>query len=191
MNLGRRDGSVGHRCASPVVSCWFVATCVVADDIHHNFCVFGGHKQNFDGHSKRGFANVYAYPQVYGSKCVDEETQGLSTGTSGSGGLPRAGYAESYFDNICVLDKGAPYLSVGGRLDDRAGFEAGLKLSNNTVYSEGGDFDSIISLNGGDKPAKLSFSEFQKRGFDRSSRVLADMPSPDTIISWARPLLGL
>ena len=37
-------------------------------DIHHNFCVFGGHKQNFDGHSKRGFANVYAYPSVYGSK---------------------------------------------------------------------------------------------------------------------------
>ena len=160
-------------------------------DIHHNFCVFGGHKQNFDGHSKRGFANVYAYPQVYGAKCVDEETEGISTGTSGSGGLPPAGYAESYFDNICVLDKGAPYLSVGGRLDDRAGFEAGLKLSNNTVYSDGGDFSSIVIVNGGDKQAKVSFSEFQKQGFDPTSRVSGNMPTPEDIVGWARPLLNL
>ena len=167
-------------------ACWFV--CCIAD---HNFCVFGGHKQNFDGHSKRGFANVYAYPSVYGAKCVDEETQGLDTGTSGSGGLPPAGYAEAYFDNICVLDKGAPYLSVGGRLDDRKGFEAGLKLSNNTVYSEGGDFGTIVQINGGDHKKRLSFGDFQKQGFDTSSRVSGDMPTPDTIVSWARPLLGL
>ena len=138
-----------------------------------------------------GFANVYAYPQVYGAKCVDEETEGISTGTSGSGGLPPAGYAESYFDNICVLDKGAPYLSVGGRLDDRAGFEAGLKLSNNTVYSDGGDFSSIVIVNGGDKQAKVSFSEFQKQGFDPTSRVSGNMPTPEDIVGWARPLLNL
>ena len=32
--------------------------------IHHNFCVYGGHKQNFDGNSKTGDHNVYVFPQV-------------------------------------------------------------------------------------------------------------------------------
>ena len=90
-----------------------------------------------------------------------------------------------------MLDKGAPYLSVGGRLDDRKGFEAGLKLSNNTVYSEGGDFGTIVQINGGDHKKRLSFGDFQKQGFDTSSRVSGDMPTPDAIVSWARPLLGL
>ena len=71
--------------------------------IHHNFCVYGGHKQNFDGHDKHGFSNVYVYPQVYGVKCIDEETEGESTHTSGPHGLPPVGYAESYRDNICIL----------------------------------------------------------------------------------------
>ncbi len=32
--------------------------------IHHNFCIYGGHKQNFDGHDKHSTYNVYVYPQV-------------------------------------------------------------------------------------------------------------------------------
>ena len=154
-------------------------------DIHHNFCVFGGHKQNFDGNSKRGFNNVYAYPQVYGPKCVDEETEGETTGTSGPGGLPPAGYAEAYFNNICVLDKGAPYLSVGGSLDDRKDFEAGLQLSNNTIYSEGGSVQVTLGKD------TTTFAKFQAKGFDATSSVSGDMPTPDRIVSWARPLLGL
>ena len=154
-------------------------------DIHHNFCVFGGHKQNFDGNSKRGFNNVYAYPQVYGAKCVDEETEGLSTGTSGPYGLPPAGYGEAYFNNICVLDEGAPYLSVGGSLDDRKAFEEGLDLSNNTIYSVGGSVDVTVS------GTTTTLAKFQGKGFDLTSSVSGDMPTPDVIVAWARPLLGL
>jgi hypothetical protein len=123
-------------------------------DIHHNYCVYGGHKQNFDGHSKRGFANVYVYPQVYGAKCVDEETQGENTGTSGPHGLPPKGYAEAYTDNICILSAGAPYLSVGGALDDRTDFEDGLQLRNNTIYQAG---NVKVKISG----KTISFSEFQ------------------------------
>ena len=61
-------------------------------DIRDNVCFFGGHKQNFDGHSKRGFRNLYIHPSVYGVKCIDEETEGESTGTSGPHGLPEKGY---------------------------------------------------------------------------------------------------
>ena len=113
---------VSHTCTRLVSLCsWFLWFIQAADggcldnddgssyyDIHHNYCVYGGHKQNFDGHSKRGFSNVYVYPQVYGDKCVDEETQGEKTHTSGPHGLPPAGYAEAYTDNICILAAGAP-----------------------------------------------------------------------------------
>lgn len=128
---------------------------------------------------------MYAYPQVYGAKCVDEEQEGEGTHTSGPGGLPPAGYAEAYFNNICVLDEGAPYLSVGGSLDDRKDFEAGLQLGNNTIYSHGGSVDVTVS------GTTTTFEKFQRRGFDPTSSVSGDMPSPDTIIGWARPLLNL
>ena len=151
----------------------------------HNFCVYGGHKQNFDGHSKRGFGNVYVYPQVYGAKCVDEETEGESTHTSGPHGLPPAGYAEAYFDNICILAAGAPYLSVGGSLDDLKDFNAGLQLKNNTIYQAGGQIEVIVS------GKKTSFNDFQRRGFDPTSKTSGDMPSVEQITAWGKQLLGM
>jgi len=154
-------------------------------DIHHNYCVYGGHKQNFDGHSKRGFSNVYVYPQVYGAKCVDEETEGESTDTSGPHGLPPAGYAEAYTDNICILAAGAPYLSVGGDLDDIKDFQAGLQLRNNTIYQAGGAVHVTVS------GQTISFQEFQHRGFDNTSTTHNGIPSIDTINRWAKQLLGM
>lgn len=38
--------------------------------IHHNVFVYGGHKSDFDGHSKASYNNLNAYAQVYGDKCV-------------------------------------------------------------------------------------------------------------------------
>ncbi len=35
------------------------------------------------------------YPQVYGIKCIDEEQEGMDTGTSGPDGLPPPGCVES------------------------------------------------------------------------------------------------
>jgi len=37
-------------------------------DIHHNFCVFGGHKSDFDGNSKYSRFNIHAYASVYVSQ---------------------------------------------------------------------------------------------------------------------------
>eukprot|EP01043_Picozoa_sp_COSAG02_P027396 COSAG02_NODE_1615_length_11668_cov_6.226294_1_plen_111_part_10 len=41
-------------------------------DIHHNYCVYGGHKSDFDGNSKISSFNLHVYPSVYGSKCFGE-----------------------------------------------------------------------------------------------------------------------
>eukprot|EP00931_Biecheleriopsis_adriatica_P028735 TRINITY_DN17128_c0_g1_i4.p1 TRINITY_DN17128_c0_g1~~TRINITY_DN17128_c0_g1_i4.p1 ORF type:complete len:907 (+),score=123.99 TRINITY_DN17128_c0_g1_i4:215-2722(+) len=113
-------------------------------DIHHNFCMYGGHKQNFDGHSKRSFGNIHVHPQVYGTKCIDEEAEGWGFGTSGPFGLPPKGYAEEYTDNVCILPKaGDPFIvSQGGDLQHRADFVNSMVLRNNTIFIPDGDANS-------------------------------------------------
>jgi len=154
--------------------------------IHHNFCVFGGHKQNFDGHDKHASNNVYVYPQVYGIKCIDEETEGQDTGTSGPDGLPPAGYSESYTNNICILPgAGDPYMVSGGRFSDAEAFAKSIKLANNTIFAPGGDATVTLS------DEERSFEDFQAAGFDPTSTVSGDSPSNDQILQWGRELLGL
>jgi len=158
-------------------------------DIHHNFCMYGGHKQNFDGHSKRSFGNIHVHPQVYGTKCIDEEAEGWGFGTSGPLGLPPKGYAEEYTDNICILPKaGDPYLvSQGGDLQDRTDFVNGMVSRNNTIYIPGGDAESVVTVG----QRRVSFAEFQKLGFDTASKLIPGSPSTEQITSWAEELLGL
>mmetsp|Transcript_34287 Transcript_34287/g.79254 ORF Transcript_34287/g.79254 Transcript_34287/m.79254 type:complete len:919 (-) Transcript_34287:403-3159(-) len=154
--------------------------------IHHNFCVFGGHKQNFDGHDKHSSNNVYVFPQVYGVKCIDEEMEGEDTGTSGPDGLPPVGYGESYQNNICILpNAGDPYVYSGGRFSDPDAYDAAIKLSNNTIYAP--DASVTVTLSGDDG----SFEDFQKAGFDPTSTVSGDMPSNEQILQWGRELLGM
>ena len=73
--------------------------------IHHNFCVYGGHKCDFDGNKKISSDNVHAFPSVYGTTCLN----------IGAQSLPPEGYAEGYYNNKCVLPTaGASYLKIGG-----------------------------------------------------------------------------
>jgi len=157
-------------------------------DIHHNLCMYGGHKANFDGHSKHSFNNIHVHPQIYGTKCIDEEGQGQTTHTSGPHGLPPAGYGEAYTDNICILPAaGNPYMNSAGSLSDMKDFKKGLQLRNNTIYVPGGA--DQLSVTVGD--TKLTFTEFQARGFDLTTHVIAGAPTVNQIVAWAEPLLGL
>jgi hypothetical protein len=52
--------------------------------IHHNFCVYGGHKCDFDGNKKISSDNIHAFPSVYGTTCLN----------IGAQNLPPEGYAE-------------------------------------------------------------------------------------------------
>ena len=155
-------------------------------NIHHNFCIYGGHKQNFDGHSKHASFNVYVYPQVYGVKCIDEEQQGMDTHTSGPDGLPPPAYAESYESNICILPSaGDPVFVGGGVLDGPARFAASMKMKNNTIYVPGGKATVVLS------GEHATYDKFQALGFDQTSRVSGDMPSHDRVIAWGKQLIGL
>jgi len=103
--------------------------------IHHNFCLYGGHKSDFDGHSKISSHNLHIYPSVYSSTCVGELQASVP-----------AGYAEGYQNNICVLPAASSmYMGVNingvscdGSNASIAAFQAGFRAANNTVYVPGG-----------------------------------------------------
>lgn len=162
--------------------------------IHHNFCVFGGHKSDFDGNRKISDHNLHIYPSVYGVTCLN----------IGAQDLPPKGFAEGYTNNKCVLqDAGAPYLNIGGGLspdtlasqDDVPGcldggraielFKDGLELGGNTVYVPGGT--PTVKCGG----KSLSAQAFRDKGYDPTLTVSADMPSVATMIGWAQELIGL
>ena len=129
-------------------------------------------------------------PQVYGVKCVDEEDEGLVTGTAGPNGLPPPDYGEAYTNNICILPAaGDPYYVGGGDLADPAAFAASMALANNTVYAP--NASATVTLDGGDPDSMYSFGAFQAAGFDPTSNVSGDMPSNAQIIAWGKALLGL
>jgi len=152
-------------------------------DIHHNFCVFGGHKSDFDGNMKFSRYNIHAYPSVYGDKCLGILAQNL----------PPKGYAEQYTNNICILkDNNDPYLVVQGLngakclTDDNSKqlFIDGLTVGNNTIYSPGAS--AVVKCAG----KSVNISEFQSMGYDKGTTMSSTMPSPSTIIGWADKLLA-
>ena len=151
-------------------------------DIHHNFCVFGGHKSDFDGNRKISRNNIHAYSSVYGVTCA----------SIGAQLLPPKGYAEEYHDNVCILqDAGAKYLNLGGVVggecltsDTETAFKDGLVLGNNTVYAPSGS----VTVACGDKT--VDFGKFQQMGFDATSHVSGDVPEAETIIGWAKDMLN-
>jgi hypothetical protein len=145
--------------------------------IHHNFCVYGGHKCDFDGNKKISSDNIHAFPSVYGTTCLN----------IGAQNLPPEGYAEGYYNNKCILPAaGSSYLKIGGisgpasgdngggewpstrkPLDCLSGnkggpefvaFNAGLQLGNNTLYVPGGN--ATISCG----KTSVDFSDFQTKG---------------------------
>jgi hypothetical protein len=171
--------------------------------------VFGGHKSDFDGHSKQTFsseresllrgargaatplahpprtplataADLNIYASVYGDRCMQ----------IGAQFLPQPGYAEVYANNTCVLVPGAECLDLGQRPSDvpapGPAFYARVGFYNNTIYSEQGG----SCRTGGVGPANMS--EFQSRGYEAgpASTIITTLPSADTIIGWAKGKLS-
>jgi hypothetical protein len=146
-------------------------------DIHHNFCVYGGHKGDFDGNNKRSFNNIAVYPSVYGVTCV----------SIGAQGLPPLGYADGYYNNTCILsNNGANYLRVPGDLKDTKAFKAGMIVHDNKVYAPKANV--TVSLNG----KVYSFEEFVSKGLDPGTTVKdGDTLNVETIIEWGRDVLQM
>ena len=147
-------------------------------------CFFGGHKSDFDGHSKLSFGNLHIHPSVYGVKCVGELQA-----------LPRKGFAEGYFNNTCILPggpRGSTYLRLAncpGELRNdsasHAALAAGIALGNNTLYIPGGD--ATVSCGA----QTINVSTFLERGYDAGTKVAKDAPTVATIVTWAKALLSM
>lgn len=166
--------------------------CVDNDDgtsywhLDSNFCVYGGHKSDFDGHSKTSSNNLHIYPQVYGSRCI----------MIGAQALPPSGYAEQYANNTCVLPPvagQATYFLVqgvrsGGSCFSGEGareFAEGLLLASNRLFVQNG---TDIHVTCGKET--ISFSDFQhKFGFDPTTAVSHNVPSPQELIAMAKNIL--
>lgn len=154
--------------------------------IHHNFCVYGGHKSDFDGHNKTSAFNLHAYANVYGSMCLK----------MGDQHIPPAAYPETYHHNVCILANANDHYvyidslnpSVGRCLDNTTAagnyFRGGMVLAANSLYAPNGEVKVRC------ENREVDFAFFQQQlGLDAGSTLSGDMPSSSTIIAWARALL--
>jgi len=150
--------------------------------IHHNFCVYGGHKSDFDGHSKRSDNNLHVYSSVYGARCV-----GI-----GAQFLPVAGFQEVYLNNTCILGDagdevyGIPFQDAfppHASLANASEFQARFISGGNTIYIPN-------AATRGLGPFK-TFQDFAESGYEvYPSTVSGDMPSADQIVAWGKALLA-
>ena len=165
-------------------------------DIFNNFCVGGGHKNNYDGHSKHATHNVYAWPSIYGPRCFGFFSTFMET---------IFGAPEIFADNVCIQDSmqhpqsGYEALwileTVGPQQHcPRAGDADfwGLKnlsqmiaLANNTVYVPAG---GNLSIGCGQLPP--AFNDYAAMGWDQGgSKVVKGLPTSAEIIDMARALV--
>lgn len=141
--------------------------------IHHNFCLYGGHKSDFDGHSKQSFNNLHVYPQVYGPRCFAILQA-----------FPAPGFQEEYFNNTCILaNAGEPVVTVPtvGNLNS-ATFAQMIVLANNTIFTPDGD-------NAPGPKGFANYAAFIAAGFDQGTVLRSDMPDAKAIIAMGAALV--
>jgi hypothetical protein len=169
--------------------------------MYYNFCPFGGHKTDFDGHSKWSYGNLHVFPAVYGAKCVGILQE-----------LPTKGFAEHYTGNTCILGSNQQVLSVPNlRGMPPAQFSLSVLMGNNVscpspppplppmpplafTHAQNAPlplFQTIYTPDG-TAPGPTGFanySDFIKAGYDMGSVLVAGIPPVPTIIQWAKDLL--
>lgn len=161
------------------------AGCLDNDDgsawykIHDNFCVYGGHKSDFDGHSKESFDNLHIYASVYGDRCLQ----------IGAQFLPQPGFPEIYANNTCVLVPGAECLDLGqapANVPAPPAFYQRIQFYNNTIYTEQG----AACRTGG--ASFQTLAAMQSGGFEAGapSTIVSTLPDAATIIGWATAKLS-
>lgn len=153
--------------------------CIDNDDgssfynITYNFFVYGGHKSDFNGHSKLSWGNINVYPSVYGTKCV------------GIFGLPNPDsehrWNEGYWNNTCILpDSNQAYLDVSGPCAlNKSTFT--VTMGGNKLYAP--NKSATVSCG-----KRMSFQDFAGSGLDPGTEIF-DAPTADEIIKMGQALL--
>jgi len=146
-----------------------------------NFMVYGGHKSNFFGHSKRSSANIMAFPLVYQPLCL-RIYAGLPAASPG--GL----FAEGYTNNTCILASATDlYMNLGSPCTaGEHDLALRIRLGGNTVYAPAGGFAGVLCGN-----ATLPFAEWAATGADPGTMLIEGVPSSAQIVEWAATLLGI
>ena len=149
--------------------------------IHDNVCLYGGHKSDFDGHSKWSYENLHLYASVYGDRCMLISAQLL----------PQPGFPDIYANNTCVVVPGAECLDLGqggsGFPNPGAEFFNRTQWYNNTVYSTEGK-----NCVAGGGPWK-TMADFVSKGYEgpgSPSTFISTLPSADTMVGWIKQKLS-
>eukprot|EP01116_Phalansterium_solitarium_P022687 TRINITY_DN7582_c0_g1_i1.p1 TRINITY_DN7582_c0_g1~~TRINITY_DN7582_c0_g1_i1.p1 ORF type:complete len:924 (-),score=219.53 TRINITY_DN7582_c0_g1_i1:171-2942(-) len=142
---------------------------------HHNFFIYGGHKSDFDGHSKRSYWNYHLYSQVYGDRCM-----GLMSLPTAADGL----WNEGFYNCTCVLTSaGDDYFTIGGCSSSTPRDQFTVNMGGNTIYAPQAQVS--IGCSG-----VSSFDQWLSMGFDNGTRVLDSATlSVPTMMQWGRNLL--
>lgn len=144
-------------------------------DIHHNVEIYGGHKSDFDGHSKVHHNNVNLFAYVYGEKCV---------GISNLAPIP--GFAEGYYNNTCVLSAGGTYMDIGScDATNATKFQQGMLVGNNAVYIDGSGGAGVSC------GKSYTFAQWQALGLDAGTTLTSSLPSTATMMGWISQQLGI
>jgi hypothetical protein len=148
---------------------------------HHNFMVYGGHKSNFFGHSKRSASNIMAFPLVYQPLCL-RIYAGLPTASPG--GL----FAEGYTNNTCVLASASDlYMNLGSPCaPGEPDLALRIRLGGNRVFAPAGGQAGVLCGN-----ATLPFEAWSATGADPGSVHVEGVPPSAQIVAWAAALLGV
>ena len=146
-----------------------------------NFMVYGGHKSNFFGHSKRSVSTLMAFHLVYQPLCL-RIYAGIPLASPG--GI----YAEGYVNNTCILASPSDlYMSLGSPCTPgEADLSLRIELGGNTVYAPAGGRAGVQCGN-----QTLTFDAWVATGADPRSVLVEGVPSSAQIMAWAAALLGI
>lgn len=118
--------------------------------VESNFFVYGGHKSDFNGHNKRSYQNINAYPQVYGPRCASVPLPDPTLGHN---------WDEAYSNCTCILaNAGAQYLNLDN-CDNITPANITIILGSNRIYAPGASVSFCHST---------IIIEFQIESFPRS-----------------------
>jgi hypothetical protein len=139
----------------------------------YNFLVYSG-KKNFLGHSKTDHHEIYVYPDISNSKCIDDYAPNINS----------SGWDEVWINNICAFHSH----SVPYRIDNCDTADLFVPyLANNTIYIPASQkVQFVCKVNGTETP--LTLEQWQSYGLDIGTTVQST-PPVQAIIEWGRKML--
>jgi len=137
---------------------------------HHNFEVYGCHKDFFAGHNKYTYDSVLAYPVCWGNAC------GFFTAF-------QPGYVDGIWNISCILPTNQPWITYFSGFNPNGTNNSFPIVKDNKVYTT--NTELTVSFNG----ETYTDAQWQAMGRDEGTQLLP-IPDVDTIIQMGRDAMG-